>query len=312
MEYKADRANSGFRLEIIEIPEPCTVPWESMTGDDKVRFCSQCTKNVYNLSSLSTAEARGLLISKEGEICISMLKRADGTIVSDECPRILKPIRDGYRRLTAAISAVLAISLSCLPARSQENKSAAGAAKVPSAAAKDADLEGGARRLGGKPMSHIDHSQMPTTGNGKQILIPAADECSGANVGKQGAGEQPMRNDRADRGWSAEGFRQGPVLISAAEKSHPLDRNIDIGPYVADVKRRVMRAWFPAKDSRKVVLQFHLDKTGVLIGPVKVNVSGGANADNCALKAVQEAAPFRPLPIGVPDRIKVEFTFGPF
>jgi len=37
--------------------------------------------------------------------------------------------------------------------------------------------------------------------------------------------------------------------------------------------------------------------------------SGVAIADNAALKAVEDAAPFRPLPAGAPDSVDIQFTF---
>lgn len=104
-----DNNKQGWSLEIAEIPEPCTVPWNSMKGDDRIRFCGQCTKNVYNISNMTRAEAQALLIDSEGRVCITMLKRADGTIVSDKCPPILKPIRYCWRRVSAAVIAAFAL-----------------------------------------------------------------------------------------------------------------------------------------------------------------------------------------------------------
>lgn len=98
-----------WSLEIAEIPEPCTVPWDSMKGNDRVRHCNECSKNVYNISNMTRAEAHALLIDNEGKVCISMLKRADGTIVSDKCPPILKPIRNCWRRVSAAAIAAFAL-----------------------------------------------------------------------------------------------------------------------------------------------------------------------------------------------------------
>jgi hypothetical protein len=37
-------------LDRIEIASPCTVEWDSMTGDDRSRFCGQCKLNVYNIA----------------------------------------------------------------------------------------------------------------------------------------------------------------------------------------------------------------------------------------------------------------------
>lgn len=72
-------------LNNVRIASPCNVPWESMKGDDKVRHCSQCQLNVYNLSNVTAQEATKL-VGKEGSLCIVLYRRADGTIITRDCP----------------------------------------------------------------------------------------------------------------------------------------------------------------------------------------------------------------------------------
>lgn len=112
----------GWSLELIDIPNPCPVPWDTMRGTEQVRFCDQCEKNVYNISSMSMQAATNLIVSNEGRICISMLKRADGTVVTDECPPILRPLRDGWRRSIAAAAALIAMSGVGLAAKADDSK----------------------------------------------------------------------------------------------------------------------------------------------------------------------------------------------
>ena len=44
-------------LDQVGIASPCTASWEAMAGDDRVRFCRQCSLNVYNLSGMTKLEA---------------------------------------------------------------------------------------------------------------------------------------------------------------------------------------------------------------------------------------------------------------
>ena len=44
-------------LDRIKIASPCTADWRFMLGNDLVRFCGQCNKNVYNLSAMKREEA---------------------------------------------------------------------------------------------------------------------------------------------------------------------------------------------------------------------------------------------------------------
>jgi hypothetical protein len=80
-----------FSLESLRIASPCKADWGAMQGDDRVRFCGQCEKNVYNLSGMRRDEADALIQGAEGKVCIRMYRRADGTVLTSDCP-------DGVRR----------------------------------------------------------------------------------------------------------------------------------------------------------------------------------------------------------------------
>lgn len=71
----------------IRIASPCHSRWEDMTGDERVRFCGQCQKHVYDLSVLTSEAAAALVHSKEGRMCAQFYQRADGTILhAEDCP----------------------------------------------------------------------------------------------------------------------------------------------------------------------------------------------------------------------------------
>jgi TonB family protein len=88
-------------------------------------------------------------------------------------------------------------------------------------------------------------------------------------------------------------------------------KDIDYGPYMADLQKRIKRAWFPPKGSEtvRVTVQFKLFSGGT-IGPVKVVRSGNLPlVDAAALQAVKNAEPFQHLPDGSPDCVEIQFTF---
>jgi multidrug efflux pump subunit AcrA (membrane-fusion protein) len=76
----------AFALEDLRIASPCKADWDAMAGDDRVRFCDQCRKNVYNLGGMSRAEAEALVRGAEGSLCVRMYRRADGTVLTSDCP----------------------------------------------------------------------------------------------------------------------------------------------------------------------------------------------------------------------------------
>ena len=88
-------------------------------------------------------------------------------------------------------------------------------------------------------------------------------------------------------------------------------KDVDFGPYMADLQRRIKRAWFPPKgnESKRVKVVFKVHKDGQMTN-LRILISAGLQiADAAALKAVENAAPFRPLPDGAPNDVDIEFTF---
>lgn len=68
-----------------KIASPCNADWNAMVGDEHVRFCKSCEKNVYNLSSLTTAAAEALIREKEGNLCARLYRRSDDTVLTADC-----------------------------------------------------------------------------------------------------------------------------------------------------------------------------------------------------------------------------------
>jgi hypothetical protein len=73
-------------LDSLRIASPCSESWDAMVGDERVRFCCRCEKNVYNLSAMSREEAAQVVRDREGELCARMYQRADGTLMTQDCP----------------------------------------------------------------------------------------------------------------------------------------------------------------------------------------------------------------------------------
>lgn len=84
-------------LNQLQIASPCRAKWDDMTGDDRVRFCTQCQKNVFNISNMDAAEAEGLILQKEGRLCVRMYRRIDGTVLTQDCPVGLAKIKEKGR-----------------------------------------------------------------------------------------------------------------------------------------------------------------------------------------------------------------------
>ncbi len=94
------------------IASPCSADWNEMTGDQRVRFCGSCEKNVYNLTDLPTEEAEAIILEHEGNLCVRLYQRTDGTLISEDCPRGLAAARRTLRRGLGALIGLFAVLLS--------------------------------------------------------------------------------------------------------------------------------------------------------------------------------------------------------
>src|SRR5436190_6410510 len=81
------------RLKHVRVASPCKADWDQMIGTDRMRFCGQCSLNVYNLSAMTRDEAESLIAANEGRLCVRFYRRQDGSIITQDCPVGLRAIR---------------------------------------------------------------------------------------------------------------------------------------------------------------------------------------------------------------------------
>lgn len=78
--------------------------------------------------------------------------------------------------------------------------------------------------------------------------------------------------------------------------------------YMMRCNRRIKRAWFPPRDGGAVTVRFQVNNDGVLQRLRAFPESNCKICDQAALKAVENAAPFGPLPPGC-SSIDVTYLF---
>jgi hypothetical protein len=101
------RGASGRRVWALRIVSPCTEDWNAMVGDARVRHCSVCDRDVFDLAELTSAQVTSFLEARGEAPCVRMRRRADGTLVTaDACP---EPPRS--RAVAVATVAVTATAL---------------------------------------------------------------------------------------------------------------------------------------------------------------------------------------------------------
>jgi hypothetical protein len=105
----------------LRIATPCQASWEGMAGDERVRHCTLCSLNVYNFAEMTRAEVRDLLVRTEGRVCARLYRRADGTVLTRDCPTGLRAMRQRASRVAAAsVAALCTLPAFALGSRSGE------------------------------------------------------------------------------------------------------------------------------------------------------------------------------------------------
>lgn len=94
-------------LDKVRVAAPCNADWDAMIGNERSRFCGQCSLNVYNLSSMTRNEAEGLIARSEGRLCVRFFRRADGSILTENCPVGLRALRHRISSVYKAIAAAM-------------------------------------------------------------------------------------------------------------------------------------------------------------------------------------------------------------
>jgi hypothetical protein len=94
-------------LDHVRVAAPCKADWDQMMGSDRVRFCGQCSLNVYNLSAMTRSDAESLIARTEGRLCVRFYRRRDGSIITKDCPVGLQAIRRRVSYVARAISSMV-------------------------------------------------------------------------------------------------------------------------------------------------------------------------------------------------------------
>lgn len=103
------------QLERVQIAKPCPARWEDMEGDDVRRLCAHCNLHVTNLSAMSAEQAEAFIAAateRQGErVCIRLFRRADGTVLTRDCPVGVAKARAALVRVCGRAAALIGLSI---------------------------------------------------------------------------------------------------------------------------------------------------------------------------------------------------------
>ena len=151
-----------------------------------------------------------------------------------------------------------------------------------------------------------DHSTRPEPAN---MIPPSPTRAEPHHVSVGGVGSPIAVPPAVGRGaLRSRGYSQTQNNLS--KSPYVPGQDVDFGPYMADLQRRIKRAWRPPEDQRSIqeIVRFKIKRNGNILDLRLDPPTGIASADEAALKAVEGAAPFRPLPAGSLDDVSIQFT----
>ncbi|MEZ5347202.1 MAG: hypothetical protein R2681_16770 [Pyrinomonadaceae bacterium] len=112
-------------LDGIKVASPCSANWDEMYGDNRQRHCGECKMNVYNLSEMTKQEAESLIMNAEGRLCARFYRRADGTILTKDCPVGWKAVKKQMSKFWTAAASIVLTALSGIGITAYMNKQSA-------------------------------------------------------------------------------------------------------------------------------------------------------------------------------------------
>jgi hypothetical protein len=91
----------------LRIASPCSVEWDAMIGNDRVRFCEHCRLSVHHVDSLNRKQLRRLIARSHGRVCVNYTRP---NIHANTSPILHKIGRRTSALAAGAFSATLGIS----------------------------------------------------------------------------------------------------------------------------------------------------------------------------------------------------------
>ena len=107
-------------LNNLTIPTPCDADWNSMIGNDRVRFCEHCNLDVHNISLLTRNQTELLIARANGQLCVRYHQDASGKPLTLPAS---KRLQGTSRRVSKIAAGAFAASLSVTSAVSQPGMS---------------------------------------------------------------------------------------------------------------------------------------------------------------------------------------------
>jgi ankyrin repeat protein len=121
---KQFRSLDRIKLDRIKVESPCDADWDSMIGNDKVRFCEHCNLHVNDLSAGTRAQAMRLISRSEGRLCVRYVARPGEPAPVMPAQPLFRLSRRASRFAAGAFTAALGVASAAAQTRSPAENAA--------------------------------------------------------------------------------------------------------------------------------------------------------------------------------------------
>ena len=108
-------------IDRVTIPTPCDADWDSMVGNDQVRFCEHCDLTVHNISTMTRRRAEQLVADSKGRLCVRYHRSPEGEIViAGSSVKLHKLTRRVSRLAASTLTVALSVSTAAFAQQSKD------------------------------------------------------------------------------------------------------------------------------------------------------------------------------------------------
>lgn len=98
----------------LSVNSPCTAEWDSMAGNEQVRFCTHCEKSVHNLSAMTRKDALRFVRANAAGLCVRFYSDPRGRTVHTNDGPLYRITRRASRVAAGAFGAAVALGATML------------------------------------------------------------------------------------------------------------------------------------------------------------------------------------------------------
>ncbi|MFN0280108.1 MAG: ankyrin repeat domain-containing protein [Pyrinomonadaceae bacterium] len=218
-------------IDSVEVKNPCTEDWTQMQGNERVRFCSHCSKSVNNLSEMTRKEAIRLVRASNGNLCIRYVANpvTKRPLFADQLLHIT-------RRTPSLAAGVMTASLSLSTVAYSQGGSISGppdriVSRSNESRTNAAVSEARVTKLGSIGGIVSDQNGAVIPGASVTILSVSAGKNETVTTDDSGT----YRFDNLESGnywikWEAPGFQKGEKVVSMSEAERKVsDTTLEVG-----------------------------------------------------------------------------------